>query len=90
MRVLLIFICSCRYAHCSVQRPDGEIVAYGGFGCSSTDGLHSRMNSMIGVAVSDSEPKVRDIELCGDEPGTCATVAIMKDYQRALVVCYRN
>ena len=59
----------CRYAHCSVQRPDGEIVIHGGFGCSSTDGLHSRLSSIIGVAIDDPEPKVRDIELCGDEPG---------------------
>lgn len=70
----MYFLCSCRYAHCSIQRPDGEIVAYGGFGCSSTDGLHSRMNNMISVALSDPEPKVCDIELCGDEPGICITV----------------
>ena len=45
-------------------------MAYGGFGCSPADGLHSRLSSMIGVAISDPEPKVRNIELCGDEPGT--------------------
>ena len=72
--IMCVFICLCRYGHCSVQRPDGEIVAYGGFGCSSTDRLHSRMNSTISVALSDPEPKFRDIELCGDEPGTCITV----------------
>ena len=48
-------------------------MAYGGFGCSPADGLHSRMNSMIGVAVSDPESKVHNIELCGDDPGTIVT-----------------
>ena len=64
----LLFLC--RYAHCSVQRPDSEILVYGGFGCLSTGGLHSRLSSMIAVALTDPEPNVRDIELCGDEPGT--------------------
>ena len=57
----------CRYAHCSVQRPDGEVIAYGGFGCSPVDGVHCRLNSMVGVTVCGSELKVRDIDLCGDE-----------------------
>lgn len=58
---------SCRYAHCSVQRSDGEVIVYGGFGSSPTTGVHSRLNSMIGVTFCDSQLQVRNIQLCGDE-----------------------
>ena len=42
------------------------MIIYGGFGCSH-DGVHSRLNSMIGVTLEDSGVKVKTIELCGDE-----------------------
>lgn len=72
-----------RYAHCSVQRPDGEVIIYGGFGCSPNNGVHSRLNSMIGVTVSDLGIKIRSIEVCGDEenkPGNI-TLSLLAEHE---------
>lgn len=65
--MIKLCISLCRYAHCSVLRADGEVIVYGGYGCSPGSGMHSRLNNMIGVTLCDSEIKVRNIELCGDE-----------------------
>ena len=42
--------------------------------------MHSRLNNMIGVTLCDSEIKVRNIELCGDEeckPGNLFFLMVM-------------
>ena len=59
-----------RYSHCSVQKPSGEVIIHGGFGCLPDSGMHSRLDSMIGLNVCESGFKIHNIKLCNDQDST--------------------
>ena len=62
--VIMLYRYAHRYAHCSVRRPSGEVIVYGGYGCSPDSGVHSRLDSVIGISICESGLKVRSIQLC--------------------------
>ena len=58
------------------------MIIYGGYGCLPDSGVHSRLDSVIGISVCESGLKVRSMQLCGVEES-----AIGKVFLRDLL-CY--